>query len=279
MTGGTTLVGVVRDEHGPPIPAFTVGVQWKRGPLEFVAHEQATFMDPDGAFAVRGLRPGEYLVRVLAAGFVAGEQHMVIPEDDDIETVRVVFQLERGGTVTGRVVTQGTNHPIVGARVAVEETAEGGSLTPSFHSLTNHAGVFAIEGIAASGVSLLVSASGHNSRVVQAVRPGTHELVLTPVSQDAGPHIELVGIGAVLKPRGDALVVGQVVPDGGAALAGIEPSDEIVQLDGRPVVEIGWPQAIDVIRGAPGTTIVVGIRKRGEGPVNSVTVTRAKVGA
>lgn len=276
LESGAKLTGTVRNAAGAPVPAFGVDLRWKRGPLEATAYEVATFVGPDGAYVVRGLRPGSYLVQVLATGFVTGEQQVQVAEG--AEEVRADFRLERGGTIRGRVVTEGTARPVQGARVGVEGIA-GGALAPSFSAVTDERGEFAIDGIPSSGVSLFVSAPGHNAKVVQAVRPGTHEVSLSAAAHDAGPRVELVGIGAVLKPRGDALVVGEVFPGGGAAEAGLQPADELITLDGKPVVEVGWPAAVGVIRGEAGTQLIVGVRKAGKPPVKTIAVTRKKIGA
>jgi hypothetical protein len=215
-------------------------------------------------------------VHVLATAYVTGVKDVEVLEG--AEEVRADFRLEKGGTITGRVVTEGSARPIQGARVSVEGVAAGAALTPSFHAVTDEQGRFSMDGIPSSGVSLFVAAPGHNAKIVQQVRPGSHEIALSE-AEDAGPRVELVGIGAVLKAREDALVVGEVFPGSGAADAGLQPGDELITLDGKPVVDVGWPAAVNVIRGEPGTQLVLGVRKQGKPPVKIVTVIRKRVGA
>jgi len=102
---------------------------------------------------------------------------------------------------------------------------------------------------------------------------------LTPVEDGGVPRIELVGIGAVLSGRGDALVIGQVMPAGGAAAAGIAPGDRIVGVDGVRVVELGFEPSIQRIRGPEGSAVLLDLR-RGAGAnerVETVRVERRRV--
>ena len=75
------------------------------------------------------------------------------------------------------------------------------------------------------------------------------EIALTPRGVAADANVELTGIGAVLRPRGDVLRIQQVVPNGGAADAGLGPGDAIVAIDGTRVTELGFDRATGAIRG------------------------------
>ncbi|HEY4059543.1 MAG TPA: PDZ domain-containing protein, partial [Kofleriaceae bacterium] len=89
------------------------------------------------------------------------------------------------------------------------------------------------------------------------------------------PTTELVGIGVQLAADNDALVVSKVFPGSGALAAGMVNGDRIVALDGVLVTDLGMEDAIAHIRGVPGTTIVVTV-KRGE-QVTPLTVERKKI--
>jgi C-terminal processing protease CtpA/Prc len=62
---------------------------------------------------------------------------------------------------------------------------------------------------------------------------------------------------------GDALAVAQVVAGSGAAEVGIVRGDLVREVDGRPVSDLGLSGAVDAIRGAEGTFVVLRV-ERGE---------------
>jgi len=68
-----------------------------------------------------------------------------------------------------------------------------------------------------------------------------------------------------------------VIPDGGAANAGIVAGDEVLAVDGLPTTELGIDGAVAKIRGVEGTTVTVTLRRGGK-PVQLV-VTRKKLRA
>jgi C-terminal processing protease CtpA/Prc len=109
----------------------------------------------------------------------------------------------------------------------------------------------------------------HNPRLEGGL-VATDDAVLGPITislkklaEGDTPKVELVGIGVQLAGDGDALAVGMVVPEGGAAAAGIVVGDHIVTVDGVPVTTLGIDGAVSRIRGVAHTTVSVTI-KRGE---------------
>lgn len=67
------------------------------------------------------------------------------------------------------------------------------------------------------------------------------------------------------------------IDDTPAEKAGIKSGDFIVSLDGEPVHEMSLNNAIDKMRGEPGTDISLSIRREGEKELLSFTVTRAEI--
>ena len=72
------------------------------------------------------------------------------------------------------------------------------------------------------------------------------------------------GIGAVLGRIRDTLVLGDVLPDGPASEAGLEIRDRIVSIDDSAIIGWSLSHAVSRIRGAPGSTVTLGIVRRGE---------------
>jgi len=197
--------------------------------------------------------------------------------------------LSRGARMTGRVVEDGTGKPLERASISLEGLGSAGALSVRYDALTDAKGDFTLNGLPTGEVSLFVSADKHHSRVLSGITvrpdgtpPQTIELRKTEEGEE--PQVELVGIGAVLAPRDDALLLGEVMPGGGAAEAGLTPGDAIVRIDGRPVVELGFANAVQQIRGAEGSRLVLGVRRGSaaevEGsapPIVDITVTRRRI--
>lgn len=94
-------------------------------------------------------------------------------------------------------------------------------------------------------------------------QPGTSDerTLRVPISawhrgEDEPDLIESLGIEPTLMP-----IVGDVVPDGAAAAAGLQPLDRVLAVDGDPVRD--WRDWVDRVQAAPGRTLAVTIRRNG----------------
>ena len=85
---------------------------------------------------------------------------------------------------------------------------------------------------------------------------------------------EYGGVGLEVDDRDGHLTIVAPIPGTPGARAGLRPGDRIVQVDGISVE--GWliDQAVDLLRGEPGTTVTMGVRRPGMDPVMSFDVTR-----
>lgn len=265
LGSGPKLEGRVTDEAGGAVPSFELSLRWRKAPLERLTIVEAGFVDPDGRYLVEGIAPGEYELEVRAAGFTAATSRVTLKSD-----VTADVTLKRGVRVVGIVRDAETRAAISGAKVALEGR--------DVATVTDGAGGFVLEGMAADGFSLQASAPGHNTKVLGVTQASAPvEIELTPVAPDAGPKTELAGIGLVLRGRGDALVVGQVMPSGGGAAAGLQPGDELTAVSGQLVAELGFEPAIRSIRGPVGSTVELVVRKAGKTPPVSVIAMRKKI--
>jgi len=110
-------------------------------------------------------------------------------------------------------------------------------------------------------------AADHHARIVGGLvtAPGQAappvEVALRRVEPGEEPRTELAGIGIQLAPHGDALAVTGVVPGGGAAEVGLARGDEILEVEGRPVSELGLGGAVELIRGPEGTAVTLTVRR------------------
>ena len=82
------------------------------------------------------------------------------------------------------------------------------------------------------------------------------------------------GVGLEVIDRDGYITIVAPIPGTPGARAGLRPGDRIVEVDGRSLD--GWvtDQAVDLLRGEPGTTVEMGVRRPGAEAVVSFEVTR-----
>lgn len=82
------------------------------------------------------------------------------------------------------------------------------------------------------------------------------------------------GIGVQLRSR-DFHYVKSVPPDSPAAMANLQPGDYIVSVDGKDVTGASYTEFVSYLRGPPGTSVSLTVRKKDSGSVDTVNITRA----
>lgn len=266
---GARLAGCVRDAaSGAAVAPFTVLVLDRRTPLFRPVRRSRSFVDASGCYALDDLPRGPAAVVVSAPGFAPSAELAV--ELDPAREALADAALERGGRLAGVVRDAATGAPLAGARLSVEGSlTDAASTFPVLAEATTDAsGRFVLTGLPRR-FSLSAAAAGHHARVVGGLEAPASggaaeiEIALRPVAAGEEPRTELAGIGIVVAPRGEALVVGAVAPGGGAQEAGLSPGDAILRVDGEPVTELGFTGAVNAIRGPEGTSVLLSIR-RGE---------------
>jgi RNA polymerase sigma factor (sigma-70 family) len=284
LSPGAGLAGQVVDPAGAPIPSFTIAVLRRRGLASDLLRTLAV-VDAEGRFSIGDLAPGEYRVVASAFGRAPGRE---VPAQASIGVPTPVrLALSGGGRLTGTVTTSKGGEPLPHARVSAEGAlASGSNAVPLGATTTTDAGGrFQLEGLPPGQRSIVVGAYGHHMRIVgglaivdgQALGPLA--IVLDPTAPGETPRLELAGIGAKLTAGEDALVVEGVLPGGSALEAGLAPGDGIVTVDGQLVSELGFDRALQLIRGAEGTVVRLGVRKAAGGAPVELSVTRRRIRA
>lgn len=279
-----SLRGRVLDGRtGAPVAAFAVALWQREGIALSRMMAPASFIDPSGAYEITGLSPGTYEAVAMAAGYAWSTYAVVQMADSPVEAN---FSLRAGARIEGVVTDDATRRPLAGAIVSLEGrrgVAPDLPVAPvSPEAETDGEGRFALDHVPPDAVSLSVARQGYLVRLVS-LGPLSEDgvaqrlsIALTPrESGDGGPRVELTGIGAVLRARDDVLEIQQVVPNAGAADAGLARGDEIVSIDGSAVTALGFERAIAAIRGPEGTTVALRIRRAGR--LSDVIVTRKLV--
>jgi RNA polymerase sigma factor (sigma-70 family) len=273
---GALLAGTVASSEGAPVPAFTLVVFRKRGAGrdEVLAR---SIVDGGGRFSVR-VAPGDYQLIASASGWAPSEPTSATAGGAPSKIALIVTA---GATLRGTVVSRSDGHGLPYARVMREARGGGASAQPAnAGTVTRDDGSFELTGIPPGPLSITIGADAFHPRIEAGMTAtdgasiGPVTIALTPLGPGEQPTLELVGIGVQLAPDGDALRVGMVVPGGGAEAAGIVVGDHVVAVDGTPVTELGVDGAVARIRGTPGTTVAIALR-RGDRVVALVVERRA----
>jgi RNA polymerase sigma factor (sigma-70 family) len=260
---GLPIAGVVRDSNDKPVPAYTLLVTKRSGVLRELVTTRSV-VDARGRFEVR-VAKGDYELLASASGWAPSS-----PVPAAAGTTDARIQLGAGGTLIGVVVDVDSNEPLQYARVMREGAGGGASAQPAnAGTVTRQDGTFELTGIPAGPFTVSVGGGGYNPRLEGGLvasdggNVGPIKIALKKLAEGETPKIELVGIGVKLSADGDALKVDFVVPESGAAAAGVTAGDHIVAIDGVPVTTLGMDGAVARIRGVARTTVAVSI-KRGE---------------
>jgi hypothetical protein len=281
LTNAALVRGGVTDDGGRPVASFSVIVARADGiRREIVAAR--TVLDGSGRYEIAALPAGPHLVTVQSEKQAPSAERAVTLVAG--EAAEADFVLHAGARLTGVVRDAKTRRPIADANVALEGYRGAGTTsTPvAAAAYSDAAGRFELDGLGRGAHSVMVSAAGHHARVVgglvvqEADTVGPIDVALTPLEKGEEPRIELVGIGAALSPKDDALVIGRVLPGGGAAEVGLGEGDRVVRVDGQPVSELGFAGAVQAVRGPEGTSVTLVVVKSGGGEV-TLTVPRRSI--
>ena len=88
---------------------------------------------------------------------------------------------------------------------------------------------------------------------------------------------EYGGVGLEVIERSGAVTVVTAMPNTPGSRAGVRPGDQIVAVDGRSVVDGDAQFAVDLLRGEPGTPVVMTVRRPGVANELTFEVTRALI--
>ncbi len=88
---------------------------------------------------------------------------------------------------------------------------------------------------------------------------------------------EFGGIGITFGPRDGKYIVMEVLPDGPAAKAGLKPKDEIFRVFDTQIEDAPLMDVRGLIKGKPGTEVVLGVRRPPEDQELEITITREAI--
>jgi hypothetical protein len=267
LAAGGAITGVVT-AGGRPLGHFTVHVVRRAAQAGGAAAVDDGFWEqgrrvvaPDGQYRIDDLMPGRYGVTAAAPGLAPVEQPdvRVAPGGE----TRVDLALTPGATLSGTVRDARSGAPVAGAAVKL---TTGSELAMTY---TDATGSFSIADIAPGRRSLEVEHPAYVGRVASGIElgQGGHERVdvtLAAAAPGRDREFEIAGIGAVLATQDGRLVVQSLVPHGPAAVAGIQPGEEVFSIDGQGTRDRSFGDNIEGIRGVAGTAVRLGLRATGE---------------
>jgi len=85
------------------------------------------------------------------------------------------------------------------------------------------------------------------------------------------------GVGLEIGRAGDRLLVISPIDGTPAQRAGIEAGDEIVEIDGQPVVDNGVDDTVDQLRGRAGTAVTIRVQRDGYDDLLTFDLTRQRI--
>ena len=271
---GGVLAGRVLHADGRPATAFAVQLARPRraDPVRTLS-----IVDPDGRWEARGLAAGPWELQALARDSGPSETVRVELPATPGARVERELRLRAGRRLSGVVRDASTRAAVAGARVAMEASPGEDSVLVRTGTFTGADGRFELEGVPDAPVSISVESERYNRRIVTLARGRTEvEVSLRPLATDQAPTTDLVGIGAVVSRNEEGIVLGNLMPSGGAAAAGLHPGDLVLRVDGQPVSELGFVDAIQRLRGEEGTVVRLDIR-RADGTTATVDVVRRPI--
>ncbi|MFO0755932.1 MAG: carboxypeptidase regulatory-like domain-containing protein [Byssovorax sp.] len=247
-----------------------------------------TKTDDEGTYTLDDLAPGRVRIRVSAEDHADGEAVVKVAGDRDHPADLGTIDLAEAGEVSGEVV-DGSDDPVAGARVAEGSVPTYLPLGPLPRGIvvTDRKGHFVLGGLPAGKVTLEAYFTDLGKASVEGVevRAGrtTDRVKIVLDGEPAakrdpkGAASLAVTLGERQEGKGATVVVMMVPPGSEAELAGIEPGDELLAVNGREVRSI--EAARRRLTGPLGEDVLLSLRRDEGGGMESwlVRVRRERV--
>jgi len=278
---GGSIEGVVVDDSGAAITSYRLSVELflpKAEGIELgVRGRPLQIDDPTGSYVWDRLPAGRYVLGASAQGHPAGKSDSVTVEPGQTtRNVRIV--LPRGATLTGSVLDAETRQPIMGAVVRMDGMSGAGP-DPILPATTDNSGTYMLVGVPPGPFSVRVERDGYRARIVSGLTTKgassfREDITLKPRG-DGGAESELEGIGAVLVPGPQGLVIASLIEAGPASRAGVRRGDIVSRIEGASATEMTVSDAIQKLRGPAGSRVSMTLLR--EGATLDVTVVRERI--
>jgi hypothetical protein len=275
---GGSIEGVVVDERGSGVPHFDLGIESFATPRGRAGRPggRRTFEDVGGSFLWEKLAPGTYVFTASAPGKPPTRSDPIAVSPAAVSRgVRIV--LARGGIVTGRV-SDASGRPIGGVDLRFDAVSTVVESTAGAKS--DESGAYRLEGAPAGPFTLRVQKDGFRARMISGLRVASGSTITQDVTlglRDGGAAFEFGGIGASLGPTDNGIALGAVFPGDPAARAGLLGGDRVLWVDGQDVGGLSVADVLQLLRGAPGTSVGIGVRRPSTGQEVDVVLERGTI--
>jgi hypothetical protein len=251
---------VVRASGGAPVQGFTLSIRPQN--QEVFRPSAGTWEFPGDRFELRDVLSEPVTLSVSTADGARGEA-LASPTSGAMAEVQIVLKASAG--VRGRVVDATTQAPLSEALVIVE-----GERSARADHTTAADGRFTLEGLSPGEHTLNIMASSRAfvRRTVTLVEGQVLDVGDVALAMRRTPPGT---VGAMVGQEGDQLVIGTIMSEGPAERAGLRTGDILLTVDGTPVTDP--MQALQRLRGAPGSPVVLTVKRAGT--AQSLTLTRA----
>jgi S1-C subfamily serine protease len=141
-------------------------------------------------------------------------------------------------------------------------------------------GRYRLEGAPTGPLTVRAHKDGFVVQLISGVRVdsgATRRQDIVLAALDGGQTFELGGIGGVLARAADGIALQNVFPGDPAARAGLRAGDVILSIDGDTTNGMSIADALQRIRGQPGTTVGLSVRRPETGDFLERTIVRATV--
>jgi S1-C subfamily serine protease len=179
--------------------------------------------------------------------------------------------------VTGQVFDE-HHAPLVGVDLRFD--AVSSVVRSSADAQTDPAGLYRLEGAPAGPFTLSVHKDGFRVKLISGLRVDSGATLrqdVTLAAVDGGGGLELGGIGAALEQTGGGITLRDVFPGDPAGRAGLRAGDRIVRIDGEPTQGMSMSDALQRLRGEPGTSVGVSAQRPETGETVELTIVRGTI--
>ncbi|HUT99992.1 MAG TPA: carboxypeptidase regulatory-like domain-containing protein [Myxococcota bacterium] len=274
---------VVRAGDGEPVQQYTLSAQASPDSENFGLwmsnSSSSRVRDPSGRFILKRLAAGKYTVKVYAKGYTTGIKSGVTVKSGQRVEAGTIY-LRAGGNLTGKVVDDETGLAVAMAHVRVE----------SFRGLRNMAfsdaqGMFKLEGVSAERLSIWIRKQGYLSEMSTGIQvPSGGELDIGLIrlerSKDDGRGtLKYTGVGMALKIEDGQLLAFDVYEDSPASQMGLLSGAVIKRIDGFDFSGLDLRRAVELIRGKPGTSVILDVILPGSSKSQIIRIERANIRA
>jgi hypothetical protein len=277
LKAGGAIEGVVVDDRGAGVPAFSIGIESftpSRG-RTFDRAGPRSIDDPRGAFRWERLAPGTYVLTASASGRPPARSDPLAVSGGAV-TGGVRIALLRGGIVTGQVFDE-HHAPLAGVDLRFD--AVSSVVRSSADAQTDPTGLYRLEGAPAGPFTLSAHKDGFRVKLISGLRVDSGATLRQDVTLAAadGGGLELGGIGAALEQSGGGITLRDVFPGDPAGRAGLRAGDRLVRIDGEACQGMSMSDALQRLRGEPGTSVGVSAQRPETGETVELTIVRGTI--